>query len=256
MTILCSVISDYLRTGALSFFGAMLADPRARVTTTSVFQFDIQRLASSLYSALCGRLCSACYDYNFDSSIARTRGVYNQPWCHHAAKLPRLIMRKGLSTSSMLERRDVTSQANCSSGFDWMNNSLNPRQSPCFVAAYLRSPCSRDGSANVGPLPEPGSYQAPAANKCLCSWADLSMCCLPKCSTRYNRRQSEPSVRRYKPFKTKTIVGAVVGGVAFCLIVAGLSIGTKKSNYSGQIYSWSQGYKKLSSKKELVPIIR
>ncbi|EJD00865.1 uncharacterized protein FOMMEDRAFT_157976 [Fomitiporia mediterranea MF3/22] len=198
-------------------------------------------------------------------------------------------MRKDLGTSSMLERRDVTSQANCSSGFDWMNNSLNPSQSPCLVAAYLRSPCTRDGNANVGALP-PGSYQAPttnSSNKCLCSWAEyntISACAVcqngkaltwnfytTNCKNLLSKtyfpldtripaltaipawagtdpsswsggifnvteaqnitNEGQPDItedNRNPPFdgtnhsNTKIIVGAVVGGVAFCLIVAGL----------------------------------
>ncbi|KAL4064794.1 hypothetical protein V8B97DRAFT_1987087 [Scleroderma yunnanense] len=77
------------------------------------------------------------------------------------------------------QRRSVISEAQCVSGFNWMNNQEG--SSPCLVVAYVIAACVGD-TWTQPVLPAESIYDAPngtTATPCYCSWScyNLMMAC-------------------------------------------------------------------------------
>ncbi|KAF7367650.1 hypothetical protein MSAN_00828600 [Mycena sanguinolenta] len=90
-----------------------------------------------------------------------------------------LVYLSALAASALaaqsLDLRSEQTQAQCSSDFDWAENSL--KLTPCLLAAYVWGSCFTD-NWNVPQLTQGNHYDNPnstTANLCTCSWAAYNL---------------------------------------------------------------------------------
>ncbi|KAI5997785.1 hypothetical protein F5J12DRAFT_785015 [Pisolithus orientalis] len=187
---------------------------------------------------------------------------------YHEAAMANVRLEQTASTILLhpYPRADISSQAHCSSDYEWMQN--QETTSPCLLVAYVISTCA--GTNWTLPVLLPGSqYDGPAGQTvtpCSCSWScyNLMMACTLCQSTNssdgYNLQTYFPSgysiagnqtipywaainptnwegqiwneQEAYQYYQESAIVGGTVGSAAFVLLLgSGTYILCKRQQY-------------------------